>query len=102
MQISPRDVLPVPAKEQIRAAAVYKVREAMRRIENAQNELAAACAELSAITHGMPVWNACHKLTGKVHAFWYRVQEFSHSSRYSLDSANIEGLAKALTRRQVS
>lgn len=98
MSISPRDVLARPTDAQIRAAAEARVRQAMRYIENAQNELARACAELSAITHGIPVWNACHKLTDKVHAFWYRVQDFSHGRRYSLDSANIEALARALAK----
>jgi hypothetical protein len=96
MSISPRNVLPAPTKEQIHAAALFRVRSAMRHIENAQNEFAAACSELSAITHGIPVWNACYKLTDKVHAFWYRVQSFSHTKRYSLDSVNIEALAKRL------
>lgn len=82
--------------EQIRAAARLRVQSAMRHIENAQNELAAACADLSAITGGVPIWNACHKMTDKVHAFWYRVQTFSFGTRYSLDSANVEGLQRRL------
>jgi hypothetical protein len=94
--ISARDVLARPSDAQIRAAAEARVRQAMRHIENAQNELAAACSELSAITGGCPTWRACNKLTDRVHAFWYRVQEFSFSRKYSLDSVNVEGLARRL------
>ncbi len=83
-------------QEQIRTAARMRVESAMAHIERAQNELSSACADLSAITGGVPIWTACHKMTDKVHAFWYRVQNFSYGTKYSLDSVNIEGLKRRL------
>lgn len=94
--ISPRDVLARPTDAQVRAAAEARVRQAMRHIENAQNELRTACEMLSPITHGAALYTACGKLTDKVHAFWYRVQNFSYGRRYGLDSVNVEALAQRL------
>jgi len=96
VSVTTRDVLPAPTKEQIRAEAQFRVREAMLHIENAQNELAAACRGLSAITGGVPVWKKCNKLHDRVHAFWHRVQTFSFGTRYGLDGVNVEALARAL------
>lgn len=96
--ISPRDVLARPTDAQIRAEAEFRLRRAMQHIQQAQNELTIACGDLSAITHGAAVWSACIKLTDKVHAFWYRVQDFSYTKRYGLDSVNIEALAQALAK----
>lgn len=98
--LRPSQLIRQPTSEEIRAGAVAKVRRAMRHIENAQNELNAACSELSAITYGHPTQLACGKLRDRVHAFWYRVQNFSYGKRYSLDEANIETLARALAKVQ--
>jgi len=98
--ISPRDVLPQPTKEQIRAEAEMRVRKAMRHIENAQNELRSACEMLSPITYGAPIHRACDRLTNKVHAFWYRVQSFRYTRKYGLDSVNVEALAHLLAGRE--
>lgn len=97
--INPRDVLPQPTRVQIRAAATCKIQRAMQHIENAQNELHSACAELSAITHGAPMWRATGKLADKVHAFWYRVKDFSHTTKYRLDPTHVELLARVLAER---
>lgn len=79
---------------QIRAAATARADRALALIERAQHDLEAACGELSALNGGIPVWTACHKLTDKVHAFWYRVQRFRNGGRYSLDSTNVEALER--------
>lgn len=88
--------------EQLRAAANDKVRRALMLIERAQNDLGSACAELSALEGGIPVWTACHKLTDKVHAFWYRVDRFRSSGRFKLDGTNVEALERRLTANQVN
>lgn len=86
------------SEKELRDAAVAAATRALRHIENAQNELAAACGELSRLKRGIPVWTACHKLTDKVHAFWYRVDSFRAGGRYSLDDVNVEALRAARAR----
>lgn len=93
---------PALSPEVLRAAANERVRRALAMIERAQNELASACAELSALEGGAPVWNACHKLTDKVHAFWYRVDSFRQRGRFKLDGTNVEGLARRLAASQAA
>lgn len=82
--------------EDLKRAARERVQRAMTLIERAQNDLGAACAELSALEGGIPVWTACHKLTDKVHAFWYRVERFRNGGRYKLDGTNVEALQRRL------
>lgn len=84
-------------EQQLRAAAQDRVRRALTHIEAAQNHLASARAELSALEGGIPVWTACHKLTDRVHGFWYRIDRFRSSGRYRLDGTNIEALQRRLT-----
>lgn len=83
-------------EEQIRAGGTERLRRAMALIERAQNDLASACSELSALEHCSPIWKKCHSLTDHVHAFWYRVQRQLNSGKFRLDSTNIEGLARRL------
>ena len=78
--------------EDLAAAARARVDKALRHIECAQDELSRACGELSALNGGIPVWNACHKLTDRVHAFWYRVDGFRQLAKYSLDRTNVAAL----------
>ena len=80
----------------LQQAARARVTKALEHIERAQNELASACGELSALNGGVPVWTACHKLTDRVHAFWHRVESFRNGGRFSLDSTNVEALARRL------
>ena len=82
---------------QLRAAAEERVRRAMALVERAQNDLASACGELSALVGGIPVWKACHKLTDRVHAFWYRVQRFQQGGKFKLDRVNVEALERRLS-----
>jgi hypothetical protein len=82
--------------EQLKAVATLRVERAMALIEEAQNKLASACAELSALEGGVPVWNACHKMTDHVHTFWYRVQRFRQSGKYRLDSMSVESLRQRI------
>lgn len=93
---------PTLSPETLRLAARERVQRAMTLIERAQNDLGAACAELSALEGGIPVWTACHKLTDKVHAFWYRVDSFRQRGRFKLDGANVEGLARRLAASQAA
>lgn len=86
--------MPQLTDAQLRAAARAKVDRALSLIESAQNQLADACAQLSALNGGIPVWTACHKLTDKVHDFWYRVDGFRSGGKYSLDSTNVAALQK--------
>lgn len=89
-----------PTDVQIAAAAQAKVARALALIERAQNDLGSACAELSALTGGVPVWRACHKLTDQVHKFWYRVHHWRGGGKFSLDSTNIDALARAIAKQQ--
>lgn len=85
-----------PTAEQCRAEADMKIRKALALIERAQNDLSSACAELSAITYGCPVWKATSGMTDKVHALWYRVHNFRMRGKFGLDSMNTEALARRL------
>lgn len=89
-----------PTDEQIRAAAQAKINGALALIERAQNDLSRACGELSAITSGVPVWKACHGMTDKVHALWWRVHHFRNAGKFGLDSMHIESLSRRLAESQ--
>lgn len=86
--------------EQLRAAANEKVRRALVLIERAQNDLGSACAELSALEGGIPIWTACHKLADKVHCFWYRVDRFRAGGKFKLDGTNVEAIERRLANQQ--
>lgn len=88
------DVMLTP--EQLKAAATLRVDRALMLIEQAQNNLASACAELSALEGGVTVWRMCHRMTDSVHTFWYRVNKFRQSANYRLDSLHIEGLQRRI------
>lgn len=48
------------------------LRSALVRIERAQNELAAACADLSGIAGGaLPFWDRCSKLSERCRQLWH-------------------------------
>lgn len=85
-------------EQQLRAAARERANRALALIERAQNDLASACAELSTLEGGVPVWNACHKMTDQVHAFWYRVERFRNGGRYKLDRTHAEALQRRMTQ----
>lgn len=82
--------------EQLKAAAKMRVDRALMLIEQAQGNLASACAELSALEGGVTVWRMCHKMTDSVHKFWYRVNNFRQAGKYRLDSLHIEGLRRRI------
>lgn len=79
-------------------AAHAKICLAMQRIERAQNELASACADLSAIRGGVPIWKACSSLTDRVKAYWYRVETFRRAGKFGLDDLHTETLRQSLER----
>jgi hypothetical protein len=81
---------------EIRAEARLRIERALANIQEAQNQLGNACAELSALEGGVPVWKATSKLYDSAHALWYRVERFRQQGRYRLDSINVQ----ALERRQ--
>lgn len=87
---------PTITPDTLKLAARQRVNRALALIERAQNDLGSACAELSTLEGGVPVWNACHKLTDKVHAFWYRVEAFRNGGRYKLDRTHVEALERKL------
>jgi hypothetical protein len=78
----------------LKIAARDRISNAMDRIQRAQNELASACADLSALRGGVPVWRACSALHDKVHALWYRVDTFRASGKYSLDALHVDVLQR--------
>lgn len=80
--------------EQLRAEAQLRVLRALEKIQEAQNQLGQACAELSALQGGVPVWKATSKLYDRVHALWYRVERFRQQGRYRLDSVNVQALER--------
>jgi len=80
--------------EQLRAAAQARVLNALERIERAQGELASACADLSSLVGGIPVWRATSKLHDRVKALWHRVENFRRLGRFQLDSVNVEALER--------
>jgi len=81
------------------AVATARVQLALERIERAQNELGAACSELSSLLGGVPVWNATGKLCDKVKALWYRVEHFRRGGRFKLDSLSAEAEARRYLER---
>jgi hypothetical protein len=85
----------------VRAEAERRVRKALDHIQNAQAELGRACAELSNIERGVVVWRVVGKLYDRVHAAWYRVEEFRKQGRFTLDSIARESLAKRLAAQKL-
>ena len=64
--------------------AERRVQEALVKIENAQNLLASAQAELSAIIGAAPKWSKLGKLHDRVKAFWYELHG-TDRRRWQLD-----------------
>lgn len=79
---------------ELTAAARQRADAACALIEKAQNDLDSACAELSALVGGVPVWTATRKMTERVHSLWYKVDAFRKAGRYGLDSVNVEALER--------
>lgn len=86
-------------KEQLRAAAEARVRNALAHIQEAQNHLGAAREQLSALCGGIPVWKSAGKLYDRVHTFWYRVERFRQRGRFKLDDSNIKALERQAQER---
>lgn len=82
--------------EQLQAEARRRVDRACALIERAQNDLATACGELSALNYGAPVWKATGKMHDRVKALWWRVHQFRNGGRYRLDSDNVAGFERRL------
>lgn len=83
-------------------AAEARVYKALDHIQQAQNDIASACAELSALVGGIPVWKATSKMHGQVRELWYRVERFRDTGRYKLDSLNVEALREKTAGAQRS
>jgi hypothetical protein len=98
--LSPRNILRQPSPEQVRAEAIVRIERALELIERAQHDLDSACAELSTIVGGIPVWRATSKMGDRVEALWYRVENFRKVGRFALDSTHIEVLARRLAQRE--
>lgn len=80
--------------ERKKAEAESRIRHALDLIESAQGKLGEACAELSAVSGGVPVWSATSKLYDKVKAHWYRLDKFRKVGRYQLDTINVEAIER--------
>lgn len=85
-----------------KAYALARLNRACALIERAQNDLASACGELSALNGGIPTWTACHKLTDRVKSFWYRVDNFRKVGRWSLDETNVQALERRLAELEAA
>jgi hypothetical protein len=80
----------------VRTEAERRVRKALDHIQQAQLELGRASAELASLERGAVVWRLIGKLYDRVHAAWYRVEEFRKQGRFTLDGIALEALAKRL------
>lgn len=78
--------------EVLRAEARLRADRACELIERAQNDLARACAELSSLCGGVPVWKATSKMHDRVKSLWYRVDGFRYGRNYRLDDTNVAAL----------
>lgn len=93
--------IPAPLTEAIlRAAARGKVERANELIEQAQRALESACAELSGLQGGHANWKACHALTDKVQAFWWRIHHWGKTDGYRLDPDNMMAFHKRFVAAQ--
>lgn len=89
---------PLTLEERARARATLRIERAMQLIEEAQNKLASACAELSSISGGVAVWKATSKLHDQTHTHWYRIQTFLQRGQFRLDAFNTEILAREINQ----
>lgn len=80
---------PTLSKERMRVESYAKVSQALKLIEQAQNDLNSACAALSTLVGGVPVWRATSKMSDKVRDLWYRVDRFRNGRRYYLDNLTV-------------
>jgi hypothetical protein len=80
--------------ERSKAEAKARIARALVQIEEAQNLLSSACADLSAVVGGIPVWRATSKLYDKVKALWYRVEDFRMRGKFHLDAVNVEAIER--------
>lgn len=86
--------MPTLTDQQLHAAARARISTAMERVERAQGELSNACAELSAIHGGVPVWRKAHKLHDQVKSFWYKLDAFRAGGKWKLDDDNVAALQR--------
>jgi hypothetical protein len=67
------------------AVARHRVLKALGDIQEAQDALDKACAELSTIQHGHPTQRRIGSLRDRVHAEWYRVARLRDDLRIRID-----------------
>ncbi len=67
-----------------RAAAELRVEKALALIERAQNDLAGACAQLSAVIGAVPEWKRASKLSDACHEAWRKLA-YKDRSKWILD-----------------
>jgi hypothetical protein len=67
---------------------------ACRRIENAQNELNSATADLSTLVGCVPVWKATSALADTVGELWRRVDNVRRIGKYQLDEMHVREITK--------
>lgn len=76
---------------QLAVAANAVMNRALRLIEQAQNDLCTATAELSKLEGCIPEWEATSKMADKVKAHWHRVRRVG---KFKLDRENARELQK--------
>lgn len=88
------------------AEARRRVQIALRQIEDAQNQLSAACSTLSSLCYARPEWNATSKLYERVKEHWYKVQGALQygpkAAKVALDSTNADALLRRLAEAEGS
>jgi len=82
--------------------AIARIRSALVRIERAQNELDAACSDLSSIIGLVREWEALGKLSSRVQAFWHRLNGLQQKKPWDLDEMAKQSLWRraAVSRRE--
>lgn len=85
---------PVPAgtlsPERLRAESRKRIDAACRKIEEAQNLLNDATADLSTLYGCVSVWKGARSMADKVRDLWYRVDKVRQSGRFKLDDFHVQ------------
>jgi hypothetical protein len=79
-----------------------RLQRALELIERAQNDVASACAELSALDGGVPTWKAANQLHERIRALWYRVDKFRRVGRWKLDATHRDAIARREAVKQTA
>jgi hypothetical protein len=85
------------------AEVELRVYNAKARIERAQNELSAACADLSAIVGAITNWGRASKLSSACKALWYRLDGCDRTRwKWKLDGMHGDARAAAVAAAEAA